>query len=359
MQLLVRLLDPQPGHTVYDPTFGSGGMLVESAHHVAELPGGQIMGRPNVALYGQERNLGTWAIGKLNLYLHNMNADLRRGNTLVEPLHLEQDSVRVFDRVIANPPFSAKQWWTPLEVNLKTKVGKDGKEKEVAPNYKKEVYDRYGRFGYGIPPRGYADLAFVQHMLASLKDDGRMAVVLPHGVLFRGGEEGKIRQGLLKGTSEQPGDRIEAVIGLPEALFYNTGIPACVLVINKQKPANLKDKVIFIDASGEFAEGKNQNSLRAQDIDHIHEAHSAAFHNGVEEDKYCRLVPMSEIAGNDYNLNIARYIDTSEAEAQVDIGAVLGQLAVISGQLAEVDAELDGYLSELGLPVASPDMEVV
>ena len=359
VQLLVRLLDPQPGHTVYDPTFGSGGMLVESAHHVADLSGGQIMGRPNVALYGQERNLGTWAIGKLNLYLHNMNADLRRGNTLVEPLHLEQDSVRVFDRVIANPPFSAKQWWTPLEVNLKTKVGKDGKEKEVAPNYKKEVYDRYGRFGYGIPPRGYADLAFVQHMLASLKDDGRMAVVLPHGVLFRGGEEGKIRQGLLKGTSEQPGDRIEAVIGLPEALFYNTGIPACVLVINKQKPANLKDKVIFIDASGEFAEGKNQNSLRVQDIDHIHEAHSAAFHNGVEEDKYCRLVPMSEIAGNDYNLNIARYIDTSEAEVQVDIGVVLGQLSVISGRLAEVDAELDGYLAELGLVAVSPDVEVV
>lgn len=195
-------------------------------------------------------------------------------------------------------------------------------------------------------------------MLASLKDDGRMAVVLPHGALFRGGEEGKIRQGLLKGSSEQPGDRIEAVIGLPEALFYNTGIPACVLVINKQKPANMKDKVIFIDASGEFAEGKNQNSLRAQDIDHIHEAHSAAFHNGVEEDKYCRLVPMSEIAGNDYNLNIARYIDTSVVEVPVDIGAVLGQLAVISCELAVVDAELDGYLSELGLLAITSNTEV-
>ena len=168
----------------------------------------------------------------------------------------------------------------------------------------------------------------------------------------------KIRQGLLKGTSEQPGDRIEAVIGLPEALFYNTGIPACVLVINKQKPANLKDKVIFIDASGEFAEGKNQNSLRAQDIDHIHEAHSAAFHNGVEEEKYCRLVPMGEIAGNDYNLNIARYIDTSVAEVPVDIAGVLGQLAVISGQLAVVDAELDGYLLELGFVAPSDSVEV-
>ncbi len=132
-----------------------------------------------------------------------------------------------------------------------------------------------------------------------------------------------------------------------------------MLVINKQKPANLKDKVIFIDASGEFAEGKNQNSLRAQDIDRIHEAHSAAFHNGVEEEKYCRLVPMGEIAGNDYNLNIARYIDTSEAEVPVDIAGVLGQLAVISGQLAEVDAQLDGYLVELGLVATASDVEVV
>lgn len=196
-------------------------------------------------------------------------------------------------------------------------------------------------------------------MLASLKDDGRMAVVLPHGVLFRDGEEGKIRQGLLKGASEQPGDRIEAVIGLPEALFYNTGIPACVLIINKQKPANLKDKVIFIDASGEFAEGKNQNSLRAQDIDHIHEAHSAAFHNGVEEEKYCRLVPMGEIAGNDYNLNIARYIDTSVAEVQVDIAAVLAELEVINGKLEAVAGELNDYLRELGLmKVASAEEEV-
>ena len=127
--------------------------------------------------------------------------------------------------MIANPPFSAKQWWTPLEVNLEKKVGKDGKEKEIAPNYKKNLHDPHGRLGYGIPPRGYADLAFVQHMLASLKDNGRLGVVLPHGVLFRGGEEGKIRTGLLAGNSKLPGDRIEAVIGLPSALFYNTGIP--------------------------------------------------------------------------------------------------------------------------------------
>ena len=185
-------------------------------------------------------------------------------------------------------------------MNLEKKVGKDGKEKEIAPNYKKNLHDPHGRLGYGIPPRGYADLAFVQHMLASLKDNGRLGVVLPHGVLFRGGEEGKIRTGLLAGNSKLPGDRIEAVIGLPSALFYNTGIPACILVINKQKPAALKNKVIFIDASRECHEGKNQNSLRPQDIDHIHGAYTAAVEQQTDEDKYCRVVDMDEIAANDY-----------------------------------------------------------
>ena len=360
VQLLVNLLDPQPGHTVYDPTFGSGGMLVESAHHVAQMPGGEIMpGVADVMLYGQEKNLGTWAIGKLNLYLHNMRAELERGDTLVEPLHREEDGIQCFDRVIANPPFSAKSWWTPIEVNRPKKIGKDGKEKEVAPSYKKEVKDPFGRLGYGIPPRGYADLAFVQHMLASLKDNGRMGVVLPHGVLFRGGEEGKIRTGLLKGTDELPGDRIEAIIGLPSALFYNTGIPACVLILNKQKPDNLKNKVIIIDASREFAEGKNQNSLRPEDIEHIHDAHSAAFHHSTEEDKYCRVVEMKEIEDNDFNLNIARYIDTSEPEPQVDIPAVLGELNTITANLKTVDAELDGYLEELGLSAAPAEAEGV
>ena len=358
VELLVNLLDPQPGHTVYDPTFGSGGMLVESAHHVAKMPNGTIAGQPNVMLYGQEKNLGTWSIGKLNLYLHNMQAELERGDTLVQPLHREEEGIQCFDRVIANPPFSAKSWWTPIEINRPTKTDKDGKQKEVPPNYKKELKDPFGRLGYGIPPRGYADLAFVQHMLASVKDNGRMAVVLPHGVLFRGGEEGKIRTGLLEGNDELPGDRIEAIIGLPSALFYNTGIPACVLILNKQKPENLKNKVIIIDASNEFAEGKNQNSLRPEDIERIHNAHNAAFINNAEEEKYCRVVPMGEIAGNDFNLNIARYIDTSEPEEVVDIPAVMAELAVVSGQLADVDAELDGYLAELGLKAASVDGEV-
>lgn len=157
VQLVVELIDPQPGHSVYDPTCGSGGMLVESAHHVANLPDGTIMGKPNVLLFGQEKNLGTWAIAKLNLYLHNMRAEIERGDTLVEPKHLDGDYLKTFDRVIANPPFSAKSWWAPLE--LANEAEQDSDKKPKAPNYK-QVSDPYGRFVYGIPPRGYADLAF-------------------------------------------------------------------------------------------------------------------------------------------------------------------------------------------------------
>lgn len=351
VQLLVRLLDPQPGQEVYDPTCGSGGMLVESAHHVAELPDGTLMERPNVMLYGQEKNLGTWAISKLNLYLHNMRADIRRGDTLVDPKHLNEDgSLKVFDRVIANPPFSAKSWWTPLELESENET--ESGKKPKAPNYK-QVSDPHGRFSYGVPPRGYADLAFVQHMLASLKANGRMAVVLPHGVLFRSGEEGKIREGLLFGTDaasgKQPGDRIEAIIGLPSALFYNTGIPACVLVLNKAKPAALCEKVIIIDASKDYQEGKAQNSLRPEDIARIVAAHKAAFESQTEVENYCRVVSHDEIRKNDGNLNLARYIDNGEKEDVIDVAATLAQLAELAEEEAEIDARLNGYLAELGL----------
>lgn len=351
VQLVVELLDPQPGMSVYDPTCGSGGMLVESAHHIARLPNGTLLGdRPNVLLYGQEKNLGTWAIAKLNLYLHNMQAKIERGDTLVEPKHLDGDYLKTFDRVIANPPFSAKAWWAPLE--LANESEQESQKKPKAPNYK-QVRDEYGRFAYGIPPRGYADLAFAQHMLASLKADGRMGVILPHGVLFRSGEEGKIREGLLFGTDtangNQPGDLIEAIIGLPSALFYNTGIPACVLVLNKKKPATLKGKVIIIDASRDYLEGKAQNSLRAKDIDHIVSTHKAAFEQQIEVENYCRVVTLDEIRSNDGNLNISRYIDNGETEETVDVVATLIHLAALAEDEAQIDARLNAYLAELGL----------
>lgn len=352
VQLVVELIDPHPGHSVYDPTCGSGGMLVESAHHIAKMPNGTLLGgKPDVLLYGQEKNLGTWAIAKLNLYLHNMRAEIARGDTLVEPKHREGDYLKTFDRVIANPPFSAKSWWTPLELSSETENQNDAK-KAKAPNYK-EVSDPFGRFVYGIPPRGYADLAFAQHMLASLKADGRMGIILPHGVLFRGGEEGKIREGLLFGSDtssgNQPGDLIEAIVGLPSALFYNTGIPACVLILNKQKPANLKDKVIIIGASADFAEGKAQNSLRPQDIERIINTHKAAFNHQAEVENYCRVVSMEEIRSNDGNLNIARYIDNGETENVVDLAATLAQLAILNEEDASISARLNDFLTELGL----------
>lgn len=190
VKLLVEILDPKPGMSIYDPTEGSGGMLLESAKHIKALEGGVLAGGvPNCHLAGQEKNQGTWAIAKLNLYLHNIDSShIKRGDTLSSPKHIDNGSLETFDRVIANPPFSAKKWWAPAENSIETKIDKNGKEKEVAPNYKKVVSDPYGRLQLGIPPRGYADLAFLQHMLASLKDDGKMGVVLPHGVLFRGGE---------------------------------------------------------------------------------------------------------------------------------------------------------------------------
>lgn len=351
VQLVVELIDPQPGHSVYDPTCGSGGMLVESAHHIAKLPGGTLLGdKPNVLLYGQEKNLGTWAIAKLNLYLHNMRAEIERGDTLVEPKHLDGDYLRTFDRVIANPPFSAKAWWSPLE--LANEAEQEGDKKPKTPNYK-QVSDPYGRFVYGIPPRGYADLAFAQHMLASLKADGRMGIILPHGVLFRSGEEGKIREGLLFGTDassgSQPGDLIEAIIGLPSALFYNTGIPACVLLLNKRKPTALKGNVIIIDASRDYLEGKAQNSLRREDIAHIASTHKAAFDHQTEAENYCRVVTLDEIRSNDGNLNITRYIDNGETEETVDVAATLSQLSALAEEEAQIDARLNSYLAELGL----------
>lgn len=366
VELIVKLIDPQPGHEIYDPTFGCGGMLVESARHIAEKPNGIRFGKPNCVLYGQERNLGTWAIGKLNLFLHNMTAKLERGDTLVDPKHRDGNSILAFDRVIANPPFSALDWWTPLEANKQTRTDKNGNVTEVAPNYKKELKDPYGRFSYGIAPRKKADFAFVQHMVASLKEDGRMGVVVPHGVLFREGDDGKIRKAMLKGVNDFKGDLIEGIIGLPTGLFYNTGIAAAIILINKSKPAALKDKVIFIDASEGFEEGKNQNKLRETDIETITtrfnkaveqlvdageqtEEQSKELLQKVEVEKYLRVVEMDEIEQNDFNLNISRYIDTTEPEETIDLSSVLKNIAHIEKKLVEVDSRLCSYLRELGI----------
>lgn len=287
VQLLVSLLKPHAGMRIYDPTAGSGGMLVQTRNYLAkhgENPS-------NLSLYGQEMNLNTWAICKMNMFLHGVySADIKKGDTLREPQHTEAGALMTFDRVIANPPFSLKKW---------------GKEDADS--------DAYGRFPYGTPPKDAGDLAFVQHMIASLNAEGMMGVVMPHGVLFRGSSEKAIRQGILND------DLLEAVIGLPAALFYGTGIPACLLVINKAKPAERKGKVLFINSELDYEEGKNQNKLRQQDIARIVQT----FENFEEIKRYSKVVPLAEIEENDFNLNIRRYADTSPPPEIFDVRAIL------------------------------------
>ncbi len=287
VQLLVALLKPHAGIKVYDPTVGSGGMLVTARNYL--IKHGE--NATNLSLYGQEMNLNTWAICKMNMFLHGVfNADIRQGDTLGDPKHVQQGELIVYDRVIANPPFSLKKW------------GKD-----QADN------DPYGRFPYGTPPKDAGDLSFIQHMIASVNAEGMMGVVVPHGVLFRGASEKEIRKGILED------DLLEAVVGLPSSLFYGTGIPAALLIINKAKPAERKGKVLFINGELEYQEGKNQNKLRPEDIEKIVDT----FDSFVESKRYSKVVTLDEIRDNDYNLNIRRYADTSPPPEQFDVKAIL------------------------------------
>lgn len=313
VQLIVELLDPKEGMRICDPMCGSGGMLIECAHHVERHKGNS----KNISLYGQEKNNGTWGICKMNMLLHGFpDADIRKGDTIREPKLLLDGQLMLFDRVIANPPFSLDKWGM-----------------EVAEN------DSFGRFRHGVPPRTKGDFAFVQHMIATLNQKGKLGVVVPHGVLFRSGAEGKIRTNIIKE------DIVEAVIGLPSNLFYGTGIPAAILVINKNKPSERKGKILFINACEEYQEAKNQNHLREQDIQKI--VHAYNEYKPIE--KYCRAVDISEIKENDYNLNISRYIDTAPEEVQIDIKAAVKELHEIEKKRKETEEKMNAYLKELGL----------
>ncbi|MGO3822253.1 MAG: N-6 DNA methylase [Vibrio casei] len=287
VKLLVTLLKPSAGMRIYDPTIGSGGMLIQTRGYLES----QGENASNLSLYGQEMNLNTWAICKMNMFLHGVqSADIRKGDTLREPKHTQGGELMTFDRVIANPPFSLKKW---------------GKEECDS--------DGFARFPYGTPPKDAGDLAFVQHMIASTNAEGMVGVVMPHGVLFRGSSEKAIRQGILQD------DLLEAVIGLPSGLFYGTGIPACLLVINKNKSAERKGKVLFINAELDYQEGKNQNVLRQQDLDKI----VAAFDAYQDIKRYAKVVELAEIEANDFNLNIRRYADTSPPAEIFDVRAIL------------------------------------
>jgi type I restriction enzyme M protein len=311
--LLVEILDPQEKMRICDPACGSGGMLIQSVYHLREK--GQ--NPKNISLFGQERNIGTWAICKMNVLLHGLSsARLEKGDTLRSPkLLTDQGKLMEFDIVIANPPFSLKNW-----------------------GYEEAQKDSYRRFRFGIPPKGYGDYAFVQHMIATLNYKGRAGVVLPHGVLFRGGAEGKIRKGILEE------DLLEAIIGLPSNLFFGAGIPACLFIINRNKDKERKGRVFFLYGANDYLEGKNQNKLRPEDIAKIVNAYKE--YKAIK--KYSRTVPLDEIRANDYNLNITRYIDVTEEEEPIDVQKALDELKALKKERGVAEEKMNKFLRELG-----------
>lgn len=311
--LLAKLTKSKPGARICDPTCGSGSLLIKA---------GKEVGNNNFSLYGQEVNGSTWALAMMNMFLHGFdNAVIRWGDTLRNPKLKEHDRLMKFDTVVANPPFSLDKW---------------GAEEAAS--------DPYNRFWRGIPPKSKGDWAFISHMIeVAQKGSGKVGVVIPHGVLFRGASEGKIRKHVIDENL------LEAVIGLPANLFFGTGIPAAIAIFNKGKQT---ENVLFIDASREYENGKNQNKLRPEDIDHIVSVYrrftSGQLEPGVVEDKYAFVATPADIQENDYNLNIPRYVDTFEEEAEVDIPAVQKEIDALEAELVEVRIKMKGYLKELG-----------
>ena len=323
--LTVALTRPKENDRIYDPTCGSGGLLLKAYKCV---PSGKV------AIYGQEVNNQTWALCTMNMFLHGVDdARIWQGDTLSNPQNIENDQLMKFQVVVANPPFSLDKWDSGFLSNAGLDEKGRKQEKMTA------TLDPHKRFEMGVPPTSKGDYAFVLHMLKSLDgNNGRMAVVLPHGVLFRGASEGKIRKALVDSNL------LDAVIGLPANLFYGTGIPACILVF---RTGRTRDDVMFIDASGEgnYEKGKNQNILRPCDIKKIVETYEAR----ENVDKYSYMASRKDIVDNDYNLNIPRYVDTFEEEELVDIDEVKRNIAAIEAELAEVQAQMAKYLEELGL----------
>lgn len=304
-QLLAKLVSPMSGSKICDPACGSGSLLIRVA---SEIPDG------NYFLAGQESNGSTWSLCRMNMYLHGCDAArIEWCDTLNNPTLLEADKLMKFDIVVANPPFSLDKW---------------GADTAAA--------DRFKRFWRGVPPKSKGDYAFISHMIEiAVEGTGKVAVIAPHGVLFRGGSEGVIRQKLIEENL------LEAVIGLPANVFFGTGIPVCILLFNKGKTTS---DVLFVDASREFAEGRNQNRLRPEDIEKI-----VATHRAFESvDKYAKRATLDEIKTNGFNLNIPRYVDTAEPEEEIDIVTLQEEIDRLEQELEETRREMRRYLKELG-----------
>jgi len=305
-ELLAVLLDPQPGERICDPACGSGSLLIKCARHV---------GSSNFSLFGQESNGSTWALAKMNMFLHGVdNAHLEWGDTLRNPLLIEDDHLMHFEVVAANPPFSLDKWGA-----------------DVAP------VDRFRRFHRGVPPKSKGDFAFIQHMIETTDAyKGRVGVIVPHGVLFRGNAEEQIRRKLVEENL------LDAVIGLPQNLFFGTGIPAAILLFRRNKA---DDTVLFIDASQDFEPGTNQNRLSIANIKRIRET----YRRHITVERYSYMATREEVAENEFNLNIPRYVDTFEEEEEIDLKRLQEEIEDIETRYTFSQMRMAKYLEDLGL----------
>lgn len=310
-ELVAKLAVPKPGDRICDPACGSGGLLIKAAKEVGDR---------NFALFGQESNGSTWALCRMNMFLHSFDsARIEWCDTLNSPLLVENDRLMKFNCVVANPPFSLDKW------------GAENAES-----------DQFNRFWRGVPPKSKADWAFITHMVdTALEKEGRIAVVVPHGVLFRGGAEGRIRRKMVEENL------LDAVIGLPVNLFQTTNIPVAILVFDRSREKggpqeNCKD-VLFVDASREFVSGKNQNTLSNEHIEKI----IRTYRERKDVDKYAHVADVAEIKENDFNLNIPRYVDTFEEEEEINIDAVQREIEQLEKELVEVRKQMSIKLKEI------------
>lgn len=345
-EVMAQIVAPQEKDRVYDPTCGSGSLLIRAA---------KKGGLDKVSIYGQEVNNSAISMARMNMFIHDIkDAHIAWGDTLANPQHLDSDgNLMKFECIVANMPFSKDKWAEGFnpggevsvdEDETPVKANKKGKKKE----FKMEPsLDRFHRFDMGVPPASKGDWAFLLHMIHSMSGNGRVAAVAPHGVLFRGASEGKIRQAVIEKNL------IDAIIGLPENLFYGTSIPACIVVFKRGRTTT---DVLFIDASKEFKKEKAKNKLRdgtngePNDIKRIVDTYRA-FVNGenAEQEKYSHVASLSEIEENEYNLNIPRYVDTFEEEELIDLESVNKEIADIKGQIAALEKEMEQCMKELGL----------
>lgn len=314
-KVIIGILKPHLNDEILDPTVGSGGFLLEAYNYLHERTGERTI--LPLKLYGQEINLDTFAIAKINMFLHGLgNSDIRRGDTLANPQFLNSSGgLKKFDIVVANPPYSIKQW-----------------------DFEQFKNNKFGRIkGYCLPPNKNADFAFVLHIVNSMNDMGRAGIVLPHGVLFRGGNEGKIRKQLIEN------DLIDAIISLPSKLFYGTNIPAVILIFNRKKDKKVKNKILFIDAEKYFQIGKNQNVLGKDDIERI----IKTYDNYTDVENYARVVDLGEVEENQFNLNIRKYISCDKKDESFDIKDVWNELKKLEKEKKEIDKKLSGYFKKL------------